>query len=71
MVDIAHVDENPKGDNGFRKTVSKPPKKRTPEWPSVPRRQGPLKLLDLPVDVLKEIVSEVSGALSLDTFRVS
>ena len=59
MVDTGHVEENPKGDSGFRKTVSKPPKKRAPEWPSAPRRQGPLKLLDLPVDVLKEIVSEV------------
>lgn len=66
MVDIGHVDENPKGDSGFRKTVLKPPKKRASEWPSAPRRQGPLKLLDLPVDVLKEIVSEVCSLLSLD-----
>ena len=65
MLDIGHVDENPKGDGGFRKTVSKTLKKRACEWPSAPRRQGPLKLLDLPVDVLKEIVKEVCSVPSI------
>ncbi|OBT53144.1 hypothetical protein VE04_08080 [Pseudogymnoascus sp. 24MN13] len=65
MVDTGHVEENPKGDSGFRKTVSKPPKKREPEWPSAPRRQGPLKLLDLPVDVLKEIITHTNDLTAL------
>lgn len=59
MPDIANVEEPFKGDGGSRKTISKVLKGREHEWESVPRRQGPLKLLDLPVDILKEIVKEV------------
>ncbi|OBT45347.1 hypothetical protein VE00_04044 [Pseudogymnoascus sp. WSF 3629] len=71
MVDTGHVEENQKGDGGFRKTVSKPPKKRASEWPSPPRRQGPLKLLDLPVDVLKEIVSEITHTNDLTALALT
>lgn len=37
------------------------------EWAAVAEKQGPLQLLDLPVDILKEIVKEVrdSGFESL------
>jgi hypothetical protein len=35
------------------------------EWTAVVKRQGPLRLLDLPMDVLKEIVKEVGFPLSL------
>jgi hypothetical protein len=59
MPDIANVEDASKGESGSRKTISKVLKGREHEWESVPRRQGPLKLLDLPVDVLKEIVKEV------------
>lgn len=35
-------------------------KDKEQEWTAVVDRQGPLRLLDLPIDVLKEIVKEVS-----------
>lgn len=34
-------------------------KDKEQEWTAVVERQGPLRLLDLPMDVLKEIVKEV------------
>lgn len=34
-------------------------KDKEQEWTAVVERKGPLRLLDLPVDVLKEIVKEV------------
>lgn len=63
MLDIANADESSKGDSGSRKRTSKIFKERGYEWITVPRRQGPLMLLDLPVDVLKEIVKEVYTSL--------
>lgn len=35
------------------------------EWTAVAERKGPLRLLDLPMDVLKEIVKEVPPFLAL------
>lgn len=35
-------------------------KEKEQEWAAVTQRKGPLCLLDLPMDVLKEIVKEVS-----------
>lgn len=34
-------------------------KDKEQEWAAVAERKGPLRLLDLPMDVLKEIVKEV------------
>ena len=38
-------------------------KDRDGEWKSVAERKRPLQLLDLPIDVLKEIVKEVCSSL--------
>jgi hypothetical protein len=35
-------------------------KDKEQEWTAVAEREGPLRLLDLPMDVLKEIVKEVN-----------
>lgn len=35
-------------------------KDKEKEWTAVAEKKGPLRLLDLPMDVLKEIVKEVS-----------
>lgn len=36
-------------------------KDKEQEWTAVVEKKGPLQLLDLPMDVLKEIVKEVSS----------
>jgi hypothetical protein len=43
-------------------------KDKEQEWTAVVEKQGPLRLLDLPMDVLKEIVKEV-GFPSLPIMR--
>jgi hypothetical protein len=43
-----------------RTKISNLLKDKEQEWSAVVKKQGPLRLLDLPLDVLKEIVKEVS-----------
>ena len=43
-----------------RTKISNLLKDKEQEWTAVAKKQGPLQLLDLPLDVLKEIVKEVS-----------
>lgn len=50
-------DEN---SNQGQESELKRPKSRNHEWPAATKgRTGPLRLLDLPLDVLKEIIKEV------------
>jgi hypothetical protein len=42
-----------------RTKISNLLKDKEQEWTAVVKKQGPLQLLDLPLDVLKEIVKEV------------
>ena len=44
-----------------RTKISNLLKDKEQEWTAVVKKQGPLQLLDLPLDVLKEIVKEVSS----------
>ncbi len=46
-----------------RTTLSSLLKDKEQEWTAVMEKKGPLRLLDLPMDVLKEIVKEVSFAV--------
>ena len=46
-----------------RTKISNLLKDKEQEWTAVVKKQGPLQLLDLPLDVLKEIVKEVSPGL--------
>lgn len=43
-----------------RPTISKLLKEKAKEWTAVAVKDGPLHLLDLPVDILKEIIHHVS-----------
>lgn len=54
----------PTGD--ARSKISSLLKEKEKEWTAVADRKGPLQLLDLPIDVLKEIVKEVSLRRLLD-----
>lgn len=61
MVDPVASDGGGASGEGFvRKKLSKFLKGKEKEWMAVAQRKGPLKLLDLPMDILKEIVKEVS-----------
>jgi len=42
-----------------RTKISNLLKDKEQEWTAVMEKKGPLRLLDLPIDVLKEIVKEV------------
>jgi len=53
------TDGGPRGDGLVRKKLSKLLKGKEEEWTAVAQKKGPLQLLDLPMDVLKEIVKEV------------
>lgn len=50
-------------ENDARATISNLLKDKEREWAAVAAKKGPLKLLDLPLDVLKEIVKEVGSAI--------
>ena len=52
-----------------RTKISSLLKDKEQEWAAVVEKKGPLQLLDLPMDVLKEIVKEV-GFESLEAFRL-
>jgi hypothetical protein len=45
-----------------RSKISNLLKDKEQEWTAVAEKKGPLQLLDLPIDVLKEIVKEVSAS---------
>lgn len=53
------VDKNTKSGIDARSKISSLLKGREQEWTAVAKKEGPLRLLDLPMDVLKEIVKEV------------
>jgi hypothetical protein len=59
MLDPAAGESSGRGDGIVRKKLSKLLKGKEEEWAAVARKKGPLKLLDLPMDILKEIVKEV------------
>ncbi|KAG9237617.1 hypothetical protein BJ875DRAFT_453323 [Amylocarpus encephaloides] len=46
-------------------------KEKEQEWTAVAEKQGPLRLLDLPMDVLKEIVKEVTHTNDLTALALS
>ena len=48
-----------KAGNDARSKISNLLKEKEQEWAAVVEKKGPLRLLDLPMDVLKEIVKEV------------
>lgn len=52
-----------KADIDARATISNLLKDKEREWAAVAAKKGPLKLLDLPLDILKEIVKEVGSAI--------
>ncbi len=62
MLDSATSDGGLKGEGEVRQKMSKLLKGKEEEWTAVAQKKGPLQLLDLPVDVLKEIVKEVSSS---------
>ena len=49
-----------------RTKISNLLKEKEHEWAAVAKKEGPLQLLDLPLDVLKEIVKEVSFLASME-----
>lgn len=59
ILDSLSIEGGPRGDGFVRKKLSKLLKGKEEEWTAVAQKKGPLQLLDLPVDVLKEIVKEV------------
>jgi hypothetical protein len=59
ILDPMTSDGGPRGDGSVRKKLSKLLKGKEEEWTAVAQKKGPLQLLDLPMDVLKEIVKEV------------
>ncbi len=59
MLDSLPSEAGPRADGFVRKKLSKFLKGKEEEWTAVAQRKGPLQLLDLPMDVLKEIVKEV------------
>ncbi len=60
MLDAATGEGGVRADGFVRKKLSKLLKGKEEEWTAVAQRKGPLQLLDLPMDILKEIVKEVS-----------
>lgn len=46
-------------------------KDKEKEWTAVAEREGPLRLLDLPMDVLKEIVKEVCAHQAVLSINLS
>ena len=59
MLDPLTSEGGQRGDGFVRKKLSKLLKGKEEEWTAVAQKKGPLQLLDLPMDVLKEIVKEV------------
>jgi hypothetical protein len=59
MLDPLTSEGGPRCDGFVRKKLSKLLKGKEEEWTAVAQKKGPLQLLDLPMDVLKEIVKEV------------
>jgi hypothetical protein len=53
-----------------RTKISNLLKDKEQEWAAVAERKGPLRLLDLPMDVLKEIVKEVNEFLSAEYAQI-
>jgi hypothetical protein len=63
--DAGEHDKNRKSTIDPRAKISSLLKDKEKEWTAVlENRKGPLRLLDLPMDVLKEIVKEVKAPLS-------
>ena len=58
--EIGVSEKNDKTGMDARTKISNLLKDKEQEWTAVVERKGPLRLLDLPMDVLKEIVKEVS-----------
>jgi hypothetical protein len=60
MLDPLTSEGGPRPEVGIvRKKLSKLLKGKEDEWTAVAQKKGPLQLLDLPMDILKEIVKEV------------
>jgi hypothetical protein len=59
MGDSTMGETTSRADGGIRKKLSKLLKGKEEEWTAVAQKKGPLQLLDLPMDVLKEIIKEV------------
>lgn len=58
-------------ENDARATISNLLKDKEREWAAVAAKKGPLKLLDLPLDVLKEIVKEVTHTNDLTALALT
>lgn len=53
-----------KGEVLVRRKISRLLQGKEEEWTAVATKSGPLQLLDLPMDILKEIVKEVMHTIS-------
>jgi hypothetical protein len=58
MLDSVGSEGTGRGDGAVRRGLSRLLHGKEEEWAAVTRRDGPLRLLDLPMDILKEIVKE-------------
>lgn len=58
-----HASEVASNDAGVRRKLSKLLRGKEAEWTAVVQKDRPLQLLDLPMDILREIVKEVSRHL--------
>ncbi|KAI9745198.1 MAG: hypothetical protein M1818_001476 [Claussenomyces sp. TS43310] len=58
-------------DVSFRKKISKLLQGKEAEWTAVVQKDGPLQLLDLPMDILKEIVKEVTHTNDLTALALT
>ncbi|CAG8974157.1 hypothetical protein HYALB_00002796 [Hymenoscyphus albidus] len=65
------VEKNTKLGIDARSKISSLLKDREQEWTAVAKKEGPLQLLDLPMDVLKEIVKEVTHTNDLTALALT
>lgn len=59
---------SPEPDATPRRTMSRLLKGKGKEWNGIAEKSGPLQLLDLPIDVLKEIINQVAHALTRGSY---
>jgi hypothetical protein len=66
MMDSTDGDKLSKSDTAARRKMAKLLGVKEDEWTAVAKRKGPLRFLDLPMDILKEIVKEVKAILAIN-----
>ncbi|KAG0650636.1 hypothetical protein D0Z07_2514 [Hyphodiscus hymeniophilus] len=68
---ITPLEKTQKSGADVRTKISNLLKDKEQEWAAVVKKQGPLQLLDLPLDVLKEIVKEVTHTNDLTALALT